>query len=477
MVKNVNRPQDMLDDEGFRSALEARSGRLWHCIDELQPIPLPPPGDSGPPQGTYDPDEDERVNYKRDECLAFLDDNWGLLTQFADPSARDAQDLIGNLYNTQYERLHPYIPVVEGDLNPSKIVHYDEPLPENQGGGLRAQIYGEMIAWTGETVAVMRWRIGDLLTALSWQIEVMESLRAAMEMYRALLAAARAKVLDICDNTIKVLEENDAEADSEILAFLQDAGSRIGSGVSKLDFSSYIGEVAVAGPKAGVLGLAKDVAGTALTGVVEAAVAEISEPDSSDPMPPLRSMVDSIRNLRALTQGDSDRIKRMVDTLSDYVGSGGGNYKYLLHEDGDVDPPYPYGTGTGINDGASYTPEGIRYIAEGILPPVAEAWESNRRTMDGVPGANAFRENLPAGVDAEHMFLRLKQSWFRVRGELTEVMTKTVSGIRETSRLLKAAADQLESNELANTERLTRLERDVESTPSTISQTLEGGTK
>ncbi|WP_132879253.1 hypothetical protein [Tamaricihabitans halophyticus] len=73
------------------------------------------------------------------------------------------------------------------------------------------------------------------------------------------------------------------------------------------------------------------------------------------------------------------------------------------------------------------------------------------------------------------MFLLLKQSWFRVRGELTDVMAKTVGGIDETARLMNAAADQLESNELANAEGFTRLEADADATPSAISQTLEGG--
>lgn len=412
----------------------------------------------------------------REEAFEYLNQNWGLLTQFGDPSVSDADDLWGNLYNTQHKRLNSYIPVVQDDLNATEFKDYDKAVPENQGGGLRGAIYSQIASWTGESVAVMRWRIGDLLTALSWQIEIMESLRGAMDMYRALLAASRAKVLDICDNTIRVLEGNAAEAENEVGAFLEDVGDRIGKGLGQLDFSSYVGEVVVGGPKAAVTGLVKDVVGKVFGGVVGAAIAEISEPSSSDPMPPLESMVASIRNLRASTQGDSGRIKKMVDDLSEYVGPDGEHYQYLVHEDGEANPPYPYGTGTGISDGASYTPEGINYIAKGILPPVAEAWTSNQVTMEGVTGPNAFLEHLPTHLGAEHMFLRLKESWFRVRGELTSAMGKTASGITETARRMAAAAAQIESNELATVESLKRLDTDLGSVQAAISKRLDGGT-
>ncbi|MGC7094038.1 hypothetical protein ACPZ19_05195 [Amycolatopsis lurida] len=472
----MNNPHDLLNDETFRAALDERNRRLWSCIDQLQPVPPPLPQDSGPPQGTYDPDQDANIPPQREKAFEYLHQNWELLTQFGDPSVSDVDDLRGNLYNTQHKRLNSYIPADQDELNSDGVKEYDKEVPENQGGGLRGAIYSQIGAWTGEPVAVMRWRIGDLLTALSWQIEIMESLRGAMDMYRALLGASRAKVLDICDNTIRVLEGNAAEAENEVGAFLADAGDRIGKGLSQLDFTSYVGEVAVEGPKAAVTGLAKDVVGKVLSGVAGAVVEEINEPASSDPMPPLESMIDSVRKLRAATQGDSDRIAGMVDDLSEYVAPGGAHYQFLIHEDGESAPPYPYGTGTGISDGASYVPAGIYYVAKGILPPVAEAWRSNQVTMEGVTGPNAFLEHLPTSVGAEHMFLRLRRSWFRVRSELTAAMGETVDGIAETSRRMADAAAQLESNELVNVESLNRLGADLESVRSPVSQKLDGET-
>ncbi|MFI6026629.1 hypothetical protein [Amycolatopsis magusensis] len=424
---------DTEHDDVFRQTLEERFSTLEQCLKDLVTV-LPHQRDR---PGERVPDEPPNVDLLN-ECLNHLHNNWEFVTQFAEPSAGDARDMIGNLELAKSQNIHP---INFGSGN----------------GFLRERVHNQLEnqTWVGAGRDAFDQRLNDLIVALASQEEMIDVLRETMELHRSLLCSARAKVLVVIDRAIRALRQADQAQDDPFGTLLSKVWDEVKQYLGDLDIVGELTSVVSGGPAGVIRSQVKDL-GSAL---LHRAVEEIFGPDGDDPRPTLQKMLAEIRTVRRDTQQDSKKIAALLGGLDTFIT--GSQRAYLVHEEG---APLPDPDNNTDEQGGGTTVQVDPNSIDAIAVVLTEARNAIKLAMDRMLAADAenggrpFQETPPDG--GLPMFEDMATRWTAARTALEQAMDVTIRGTDITCQKVTTAATMYRNSDLANRDVLSRIAAD-----------------
>jgi hypothetical protein len=264
----------ILDDDAFRSAVDANASRVFTVLADLKAgdppmhenTPQPPPGSAPPNEGPAV----KQWREKMAKCGQILDESMQYVEQLADASTKAAQAELTNL---------------------EAVMRALEKESDTEMGEVMTTIRGLTEDWSGSPASrKFQGYLNDLETALEYQYRYAGTMHALMHLHCELIYTSREGELDLFAVTLKALNHavEEKRADEE--------HSRFRNWKDAIDTAFAIAGGAASG------GLVGAVAGaiTALGGAISSRITDNAElTDPFDIMDAMRtSIIELRRNVR-----------------------------------------------------------------------------------------------------------------------------------------------------------------------------------
>ncbi|MFJ1768017.1 hypothetical protein ACIOD2_47410 [Amycolatopsis sp. NPDC088138] len=427
---------DWIRDDAFVQAIYQRRSTIEQCIWEL--LPKGPDEDYVPP-GDPEPPPPMRL---RADCLAYLEDQWVLVTQFTGPNAADAWEMRENI-----------AAVLDQNL-----------VPLNLGGGagdesfIRTRINAQIGSqdWVGAGRDAFEKRLRDLILAVASQQEFAGVLQGTMDLHWSLLSSSRSAVLAVLDKTIQAMRDAIEDMRGGFGDLIERVWGEVKGYLAALDVVGVLTDVKSVGPAGAVRTVAHGLGST----VLHLPLGALFEGTSSDPMVPLEAMVAELRAVRKATQQDSAKIAGLLGELDPYLS--GDRRTYLVHEEGPVLPDSDNKPDPGGGTTMEVDPNSLERIGV-ILTEARDTLQVARDRMvaaDSENGVRPFAE-YDVGTGREPMFAEMKERWPAARVVLEQAMGATMTGTEVTVQSLSAAANLYRRSEQENHQIMHKIAMDL----------------
>lgn len=427
---------DWMPDDAFVQAIYQRRSTIEQCVWEL--LPKGPDEDYVPPG---DPEPPPPMRHRAD-CLAYLEDNWVLVTQFTGPNAGDAWDMRQNI-----------AAVLDQNL-----------VPLNLGGGtgdesfIRTRIEAQLGSqnWVGAGRDAFEVRLRDLILAVASQQEFAGVLQGTMDLHWSLLSSSRSAVLEVLDKTIQAMRDAIEDSRGGFGKLIDKIWGDVKGYLAGLDVVGIVSDAKNLGPAEAVRTVARGLGST----VLHLPLGALFAGTSSDPMPPLEAMVAELRAVRKGTQQDSRKIAGLLRELDPY--RGGDRSGYLVHEEGSVRPDSDNKPDPGGGTTMEVDPHSIERIGV-ILTEVRDTLGIARDRMITAGSENGDRPfaEYDVGAGREPMFAEMRERWPDARDALVKAIDATTKGIEATVQSLGAAANLYRNSELENKQIMQKIAMDL----------------